>query len=147
MANTTANVTVTWKAGQSVLYAGTPLDQNGNIANNSDAYGILAEDLFLPNRQATVITAGEWTENPACGIVLSDACKKKLSGITFTPPVVDYVTKEDLATTSVAGLVKMAEAVADSEEETSPTTAEFNALLSALRTAGIMETPEEPAEP
>lgn len=144
MANTTANVTVTWKTGQSVLYAGTPLDQYGNIANNSSAYGILAEDLYLPNRSATVITAGEWTENPACGIVLSDACKKDLSGIEFTPPVIEYITKADTATTEAAGIVKMAEAVPDSEEETSPTTEEFNALLSALRTAGILETPADP---
>ena len=144
MANTTASVTVTWKTGRSVLYAGTPLDQYGNIANDSSAYGILAEDLYLPDRSATVITAGEWTENPACGILLSDACKEALSGIEFTPPVIEYVKKTDMATTEEAGIVKMAEAVPDSEEETSPTTEEFNALLSALRTAGILETPEDP---
>ena len=143
MANTTANVTVTWGAGRSVLYAGTPLDSSGNIANNSSAYGILSADLHLPNRTAVVITAGEWVENPACGILLSDECKKKLSGITFTPPVVEYVKTTDTATTSKAGLVMMAEAIPDSDEETSPTTAEFNALLSALRTAGILETPAE----
>lgn len=141
MANTTANVTVTWGNGRSVLYAGTPLDQYGNIANNSSVYGILATDLHLPDRTATVITAGEWTEKPECGILLSDECKKALSGITFTPAYVEYVKTTQTATTSKAGLVKMAAAVSDSEEETSPTTAEFNALLSALRTAGILETP------
>lgn len=143
MSNTTTTVTVTWGAGRASLKAGTPLDQYGNIANNSSAYGILSEDLNLPNRSATVITAGTWTEDPSCGIVLSDACKKALSNITFTPPLVEYVQKTELATTSAAGLVYMAESVADSEEETSPTTAEFNALLSSLRAAGILESPAE----
>lgn len=41
------------------------------------------------------------------------------------------------ATTSRAGLVKQAEAVADAAGET-PTKAEFNALLAALRVAGIV---------
>ena len=155
MANTTTNVTVTWGNGRSTLLAGTPLDAYGNIANNSSAYGILAADMNLPDRTATVITAGEWDEEISRqnGIALSDAAKTALSGITFKNPVPNYATVEDLedyvlktdkATKSTAGIVKMAEAVADSEEETSPTTAEFNALLSALRTAGILETPAEP---
>ena len=41
------------------------------------------------------------------------------------------------ATTSKAGLVKQAAAVADAAGET-PTKAEFNALLAALRVAGIV---------
>lgn len=143
MSNTTATVTVTWGSGRNTLYAGTPLDSNGNISNNSSAYGILAQDIHMPDRSATVITAGEWTENPACGIVLSDACKKKLSSITFRPPLVEYVPKTQTATTEAAGLVKMAEAVPNTEEETAPTAAEFNALLASLRAAGILETPAE----
>ena len=145
MSNTTATVTVTWGAGRNVLYAGTPLSSSGEIANNGDAYGILSHDLHMPDRSATVITAGEWVEDPGCGIVLSDACKKKLASITFTPPLIEYVRKTDLATAEAAGLVKMAEAVADAED--APTAAEFNALLSSLRAAGIMAEPEEdPAE-
>lgn len=142
MSNTTATVTVTWGSGRNTLYAGTPLDSSGNIANNSSAYGILAQEIRMPDRSATVITAGEWTENPACGIVLSDACKKKLSAITFSPPLVEYVPSTQTATTETAGLVKMAEAVADTEED-APTAAEFNALLASLRAAGILETPAE----
>ena len=181
MANTTANVTVTWGNGRSSLRKGTPLDQYGNVANNSSAYGILSEDLNMPDRTATVITAGEWDDEISRqnGIPLSDAAKTKLSGITFRNPpppdtvtsgeleetltdyvkstdlenyvqtsdledyvqtsdLTDYVQTTDLATTEAAGLVSMAEAVADSEEASSPTTAEFNALLSALRTAGIL---------
>ena len=88
MANTTTTVTVTWGNGRSVLYAGTPLDAYGNIANNSSAYGILQSDLHLPDRTATVITAGEWDEEISRqnGIVISDAAKEKLSDITFNAP-------------------------------------------------------------
>jgi len=162
MANTTTTVTVTWGNSRSVLYAGTPLDAYGNIANNSSAYGILQSDLHLPDRTATVITAGEWDEEISRqnGIVISDECKAALSGITFTNKEKSFVSEIDLgkalkgyvkttdtATKSAAGVVKMAEAVADSEEQSSPTTAEFNSLLAALRTAGTLETPAEPEEP
>lgn len=162
MANTTTNVTVTWSNGRSTLLAGTPLDAYGNIANNGSAYGILAADMNLPDRTATVITAGEWDEQISRqnGIALSDECKAALSGITFTNKEKSFVSEIDLekalkgyvkttdaATKSAAGVVKMAEAVADSEEQSSPTTAEFNALLAALRAAGILETPADPEEP
>ena len=42
------------------------------------------------------------------------------------------------ATASTAGLVKMAANVPQSAEATSPTTAQFNALLTALKAAGIV---------
>ena len=58
----------------------------------------------------------------------------------------DYPTVPE-ATEEVAGVVKMAESVADSTGETSPTTAEFNALLAALRAAGIMAETEETTDP
>ncbi len=190
MANTTATVTVTWGNGRNALLAGTPLDEYGHEANNGSAYGILAQDLYMPDRSATVITAGEWDEEISRmnGIPISDAAKAALSAITFNSPAPSNVTEEELeeiladyvtgtslettladyvtetglsgtledyaqktelpgaATTSAAGTVKMAEAVADSEETNSPTTAEFNALLAALRTAGSLETPApEPA--
>ena len=158
MANTTANVTVKWRPGQSILYAGTPLDQYGSIANNSSAYGILAEDIQMPDKTAAVINAGDWDEDisRSNGIPLSDEAKSALNSITFTGGTPEYVTpgslsaalsgyvrKTDAATTEAAGVVKMAEAVGDSEEESSPTTAEFNGLLGSLRTAGILETEEE----
>lgn len=177
MANTTATVTVTWGNGRNALLAGTPLDEYGHEANNGSAYGILAQDLYMPDRSATVITAGEWDEEISRmnGIPISDAAKAALSAIIFNSPAPSNVTEEELeeiledyvtgtslettledyaqktelpgaATTSAAGTVKMAGAVADSEETNSPTTAEFNALLAALRTAGSLETPApEPA--
>ncbi len=42
------------------------------------------------------------------------------------------------ATASTAGLVKMAANVPQSAEAASPTTAEFNALLTALKAAGVV---------
>lgn len=42
------------------------------------------------------------------------------------------------ATTTVRGGVKQAAVIADSTEETNPTVTEYNALLAALRTAGIL---------
>lgn len=98
MANTTATITVTWGTDRATMRAGLPLDQYGNIANNSSAYGILAEDLNLPDRQATVITAGEWTEDPSCGVVLSDACKAALSAIAFDSPKGEFVSVTDVIT-------------------------------------------------
>lgn len=48
-----------------------------------------------------------------------------------------------ISTPTVAGIVKQSENVPVSSEETAPTTAEFNALLKALKDAGIMEPDEE----
>lgn len=39
-----------------------------------------------------------------------------------------------------SGMVVMQTAIPDSEEATSPTTAEFNAVLAALRAAGVIAT-------
>ena len=148
MANTTATVKITWGYSESLLRKGTPLGSDGEIANDANAYGILAEDIHLPDRDATVITAGEWDEDEGylmCGIALTDEAKEALNGITFKHPVHHYVEAGDTATTEKAGLVKMAEAVPDSEEDDYPTAEEFNDLLAKLRSAGILaETPEEP---
>ena len=145
MANTTATVAITWGNGRNILYPGTPLSRTGEIANSADAYGILAEEIRMPDRAATVITAGEWVEDPRCGIVLSAECKKAIGGIAFTPPLVEYVKTTDLATEEAPGLVRMAAAVADAED--APTAAEFNALLDSLRDAGILAVADEESEP
>ncbi len=153
MANTTTTKTVTWGHGDNVLYAGTPLDANGKPVNDSTAAGILAADLHAPDRTATIITAGTWDESVnEARFHISDAVKTKLSGIAFSQPPVTpigtilagYVQKTDLATTEDAGIVKQGAAVEDAED--APTKAEYNGLLGALRTAGVLATPEEPAE-
>lgn len=170
MANTTSTVSIVW-GNRMDIKAGTPIDSSSNFANNGNAVGIVAVDVYRGDATATVITAGEWNEDfgaAHAGVRISDECKRALPAISFvdddgtripakslpTPteanagkhPLVDengnvYKLGEfeiPEATTEKAGVVKMAAAVEDSEEETSPTTAEFNALLAALRTAGII---------
>ena len=98
MANTYAEKTIIWGHGQNSLYAGTPLDTNGKIANDSTAIGIVAEDLHAPDTVAKVLTAGEWDEDahPGCGIKLRNATKAALSNITFAHPPVDYIDSGEL---------------------------------------------------
>lgn len=146
MANTTTTKTVTWTHGLNVIRAGTPLDTNGRPVMDNTAVGIVAEDLRAPDKTATVITAGEWDESVnAPYFHISDAVKRKLIGIEFTPapaiPASAYVLVTDLATPDSVGVVKQAEAVADAADV--PTQAEFNGLLEALRAAGIIAAPEE----
>lgn len=87
MANTTTTMTIHWKNGVSIIHAGTPLDTNGYPVMDDTAVGIVAEDVQMPDKTATVITAGEWDEivNEAY-FHIADAVKLKLSDITFTPP-------------------------------------------------------------
>ena len=128
--------TVQWKRGIIVLYAGTPLDASGKPVNDATAVGILAEDLHAPDTEAKVLTAGAWDEDAhtGSGIVISDAVKLKLTGITFSGPL------RNTATALKAGLVKQGVNVAAASG--SPTKANFNSLLSALKNAGII-APDE----
>ena len=150
MANTTTTKTISWKNGLSIIHAGTPLDTNGKVVMDNTAVGIVAEDVQMPDTTATVITAGEWNESVnAPYFHITDEVKLKLSDITFTPPpaipMTAYVLKTDLATTEAAGIVLQAAAVEDAAD--APTEEDFNGLLGALRTAGIIATAEEPEEP
>ena len=149
MANTTTTKTISWKNGLSIIHAGTPLDTNGKVVMDNTAVGIVAEDVQMPDKTATVITAGEWDESVnAPYFHITDEVKLKLSDITFTPPpaipMTAYVLKTDLATTEAAGIVLQAAAVEDAAD--APTEEDFNGLLGALRTAGIIATAEEPEE-
>lgn len=143
MANTYTSKTITWGNGQNVLWAGTPVDTNGKVANDSSAVGIVAEDLHMPDRTAKLITAGDWDEtlpeNMKGGIILSDAAKIALNGITFKEPPVVYVRATDLATPEAAGIVKQSVSIANASG--SPTKADFNNLLAKLKNAGII-TPD-----
>ena len=154
MADTITTKTITWGAGRNVIWAGTPVNTNGKVANDSTAVGVVAYDLHMPNRSLQILTAGSWDETlPAhqkSGIILSNAAKKAMSDITFTVAPVTLIDETALAaalhpaTTEEAGIVKQAEAIADATD--APTMAEFNGLLGALRDAGIIaeeETEEE----
>lgn len=43
--------TVQWKRGLISLFAGTPLDKDGKPVNDATAVGILAEDIFAPEKR------------------------------------------------------------------------------------------------
>lgn len=128
--------TVQWKRGLISLFAGTPLDKDGKPVNDATAVGILAEDIFAPDKNAKVMTAGSWDEeaHTGSGIVISDEVKLKLTGITFSKPL------HNRATALTAGIVKQGVNVAAATG--SPTKANFNGLLSALKNAGII-APDE----
>lgn len=151
MANTTTTISIAW-SGRMFIKAGTPIDANSKFANDGTAVGIVAQDVIRGAPTATVITAGKWNEDYSAsnaGIRLTDACKRALSAITFVDDDGTELNPPELignATTEKAGVVKMAASVADSDEETSPTTAEFNALLASLRTAGILAPVPVPPE-
>lgn len=173
MSDTITTKIVTWGHGRNVLWAGTPVDTNGVPCNTGSAIGVVYEDLHMPDRSLKVLTAGTWDEtlpeHQKSGIIISNAAKKAMDDITFAvPPVTlidadalatalaDYAKTSDLAsyaeltdlpgaaTTAAAGIVKQAEAVADAES--APTKAEYNGLLGALRTAGIIAEAEEETE-
>lgn len=124
---------VTWRHGFNTMYAGTPLDADGKPVNDATAVGILAEDLHSPDKEAKIMTAGSWDEdaNTGSGIVISDAVKQKLKDITFSRK-----QTRPMATTDAAGIVKQAASV--SYAASNPTKAEFNALVAALKDAGIV---------
>lgn len=81
---TTITKAIAWKAGQNIVRRGTPIDADGNIANNKTAIGIVIENVERPN-SATVLTAGEWDEvTNYSGITLSDDCKRALANILLS---------------------------------------------------------------
>ena len=127
---------VAWKRGMNALYAGTPLDADGTPVNDETAVGILAEDLKAPDTLAKVLTAGEWDEDAhtGSGITISDAVKQKLTAIEFSRPL------RRVATADRAGVVRQGVNVAAATG--SPTKANFNSLLTALKNAGIL-APDE----
>lgn len=78
-----ATMNINWKPGQSIIYAGTPIDEDGNIANNSNAVALVVSDTLNPNA-AEVITDGTWDEETNYhGITISDDCKRALPGVEF----------------------------------------------------------------
>ena len=140
MANTTTTKTVSWKNGLSIIHAGTPLDTNGKVVMDNTAVGIVAEDVQMPDKTATVITAGEWDESVnAPYFHISDTVKAALSSITFTPPV-----KLPLETILADYVRKTGETLNDLEDD--PTAGDINAMLEVLRGSGLIEEEEEPEE-
>ena len=137
MANTTTTKTIAWKNGLTIIHAGTPLDTNGKPVMDNTAVGIVAEDVQMPDKTATVITAGEWDESVNVPYFhISDTVKAALSSITFTPPV-----KLPLETILADYVRKTGETLNDLEDD--PTAGDINAMLEVLRGSGLIEEEEE----
>lgn len=80
--------------GAHKVLAGSPIDENGNIANDETAIGLLMETVSDANPDGKIIVAGDVDAlgaKNASGIELSDAAKNALSGITWREP--DYVVE------------------------------------------------------
>lgn len=80
--------------GAHKVLAGSPIDENGNIANDETAVGLLMETVSDTNPDGKIIVAGDVDAlgaKNASGIELSDAAKNALSGITWREP--DYVVE------------------------------------------------------
>lgn len=80
--------------GAHKVLAGSPIDENGNVANGETAIGLLMETVSDANPDGKIIVAGDVDAlgaKNASGIELSDAAKNALSGITWREP--DYVVE------------------------------------------------------
>lgn len=148
----TASVKMRWDAFTFPIKVGTPVNQNGALANNGSALGIVPETIRRKpdvNGYARLMTGGQIDLAEIGYTDLSVAAMRNMNGITFfggdgTPSVDPVYEQYELpaATKSAIGGVKMAENVAEAAS-TVPTAAEFKALLDALIEAGIMEEAEE----
>lgn len=132
------------------LKEGTPVSVYGKIANNAGAIGLVPQKVtVLPVVKSMRVLVGGSVSleevEAAYGAALNEAAKEAMNGITFygkygspEPDPVYEIPETPIATKTTAGLVKMAENVAEAAGE-APTKAEFDALLDALIAAGIME--------
>lgn len=80
--------------GAHKVLAGSPIDENGNVANDETAIGLLMETVSDANPDGKIIVAGDVDAlgaKNASGIELSDAAKNALNGITWREP--DYVVE------------------------------------------------------
>lgn len=86
---------------------------------------------------STLSKSGQAADAKATGDALNG--KAPATHTHTASQITDLPAAPGNATTAMAGLVKQAEAVADAAGE-SPTKAEFDGLLTALKNAGIMAT-------
>ena len=148
----TASVKMRWDTFTFPIKVGTPINQNGVLANDGSALGIVPETIRRKpdtDGYAYIMTGGQIDLSEIGYTSLSAAAMRNMNGIMFfggdgTPSVDPVYDQYELpaATTDAIGGVKMAENVAEAAGE-APTAAEFKALLDALIEAGIMEEAPE----
>jgi len=127
---TADSAVVTVEDGRSIIKAGTIYP-----ANDATARGVVFKDVDVTDGSGAgalifeaAINENRVPEKP------TDAARAALPRITWFPTVTIHSPTD--ATTAKAGLVKQSTAVADAVD--APTKDEFNALLAALRAAGIV---------
>ncbi len=107
------------------LYKGTIDGGSVAVDDITDATTVGRSVLTAADAAAARTAIGAGTSN----LVIGTTSDTAMVG-DYTPPA---------ATTAIAGMVKQAAAVADAAGE-APTASEYNALLAALRTAGVIAT-------
>ena len=147
-----ASVRMRWDTFDYPIEVGTPINQNGILANNGNAIGIVPRAIKRKpdaDGYTYIMTGGAIDLAEIDYSSLSVDAMRNMNGIVFygsdgTPSVDPVYNQYELpaATKSAIGGVKMAENVAEAAS-TAPTAAEFKALLDALIEAGIMEEAEE----
>lgn len=130
----------------SVVKAGTPISQDGKVANDETAVGILVYDAVFVNspmpvnKPSVVLIEGivdlEGVEAD-CGLTISDEAKTAMKDITFTPVVIP----------EPGPAFEVMEGQADSTASTvAALKTDFNALLAKLIAGGFMAEPEPEPE-
>lgn len=82
----TENLTIVYPKGAMEVRGGTPIAQDGTVANNANAYGVLEGDIKWPETTGAVIVSGEVNYDWACsnsGIGIVKKAADAMSGITF----------------------------------------------------------------
>jgi len=144
----TRSIQVNWVNVTLPLKKGTPISMGGEISNNSNAVGIVMDNITVkPLFPSLLIMVGGDVKLNELEYTLSDEALASMDGIRFygadgTPqPNRSLVVPK--ATKTKDGIVKMAEkvtAVTPAGETPTAVESAINSILTALKSAGIMES-------
>ena len=141
------SVKAAWDSFSFPIKTGTPVNAQGALSNSAAAIGIVPQQINTkPNDENIYIMTGGSVDAAEIDFPsLATNAKRNMNGITFygadgTPEIDPVYDAPTAATETTLGLVKMAANVPGAAG-TSPTKAEFKALLDALIAAGIMAEP------
>lgn len=145
---------VAWSTLTFPLKEGTPVDKDGKVANSNKAIGLIpCKYTETPLMDKVYVLVGGDVElaevETLFGTSLTTDAKANMSGIRFWKS--DFTvddsadSKPSDATTEKAGIVKQIANIADSTATTvSKAVEDLNALLTAMKTAGVMAADPEP---
>ena len=136
------NIPIKWNTITLPLVAGTPINFGGTVSNDGKAIGIIPQTITeKPVFADTLLLVGGDVQLCDVPYDLSSDAILAMDGIRFfgadgTPKEKPGYTLPTASTTAKGG-VKMAAKVSDATGETD-IVAQFNALLAAMKTAGLM---------